>query len=120
MNFLADESVDFPIVERLREDGHVVFAIAEMSPSISDDEVLDLANAQVMLLVTGDKDFGELVFRLKRVTHGVVLVRLLGVLATTKAEIVSSVIREHGNEMVGCFTVIEPGNVRIRRNFNNP
>ena len=44
--------------------------LAEMSPSISDDEVLDIANVQVMLLVTGDKDFGELIFRLKRVALG--------------------------------------------------
>jgi predicted nuclease of predicted toxin-antitoxin system len=120
MNFLADESVDFPIVERLRADGHVVLAIAEMSPSISDDEVLDVANTEVMLLVTGDKDFGELVFRLKRVTLGVILVRLLGLTATTKAMIVSNAIRDHGSEMEGCFTVIEPGNVRIRRSFSNP
>lgn len=120
MNFLADESVDFPIIEKLRADGHLVLAVAEMSPSISDEEVLDIANAQVMLLVTGDKDFGELVFRLKRVTLGVVLIRLLGLSAATKAMIVSNAIREHGNEMEGSFTVIEPGNVRLRRSFNNP
>lgn len=118
MNLLADESIDFPIVAKLREDGHTVLAIAEMSPSISDDEVLNIANAQVMLLVTGDKDFGELVFRLKRVALGVILVRLSGLAATTKANLVSTAVREHGNEMEGCFTVIEPGNVRIRRNFN--
>lgn len=120
MNFLADESVDFPIIVRLREDGHVVLAVSELSPSISDDEVLDMANAQAMLLITGDKDFGELIFRLKRVALGVVLVRLLGLSATTKAAIVSNAIREHGGEMAGSFTVVEPGNVRIRRSFDNP
>jgi predicted nuclease of predicted toxin-antitoxin system len=118
MNFLADESVDFPIIEKLREDGHLVMAIAEMSPSISDDDVLDIANTQVMLLVTGDKDFGELIFRLNRVALGVILVRLLGLSAITKAGLVSDAIREHGSEMEGCFTVIEPGNVRIRRSFS--
>lgn len=117
MNFLADESVDFPIVERLRFDGHLVMAIAEISPSISDDEVLNIANEQAMLLITGDKDFGELVFRLKRLSLGVALVRLSGVSVARKAEIVSNAIREHGNQMECCFTVIEPSNVRIRRSF---
>jgi predicted nuclease of predicted toxin-antitoxin system len=117
MNFLADESVDFPIVEKLREEGHSVLAIAEMSPSISDDDVLEIANSQVMLLVTGDKDFGELIFRLNRVALGVILVRLLGLSAATKAKMVSDAIRKYGSEMEGCFTVIGPGNVRIRRNF---
>lgn len=59
MNFLADESIDQPIVDELRRQGHQVWAVAENSPSISDDEVLELANSQLMLLVTGDKDFGE-------------------------------------------------------------
>ena len=40
MILLADESVDRPIVERLRQDGHDTLYIAEMSPSISDDDVL--------------------------------------------------------------------------------
>ncbi|MDL1962260.1 MAG: DUF5615 family PIN-like protein [Deltaproteobacteria bacterium] len=63
MNFVADESVDRQIVERLRDDGHSVWYVAEMAPSISDDEVLKLANNESASLITSDKDFGELVFR---------------------------------------------------------
>ena len=59
MNLLADESVEREIVERLRAEGHDVVYIAELAPSITDDEVLDEANARSALLVTGDKDFGE-------------------------------------------------------------
>lgn len=44
MNFLADESVDRQIVERLRQDGHQVWYVAEMEPGVSDDVVLNLAN----------------------------------------------------------------------------
>ncbi len=44
MNFLADEGVDRPIVDRLRQDGYTILYVAEMAPSISDDAVLDLAN----------------------------------------------------------------------------
>jgi predicted nuclease of predicted toxin-antitoxin system len=66
MNILADESVDRQIVERLRQDGHEVLYIAEMEPSIEDDLVLERANERSALLVTADKDFGELVFRDKR------------------------------------------------------
>jgi hypothetical protein len=39
VNFLADESVDKPIVDRLRQDGYQVWYIAEIAPSISDDLV---------------------------------------------------------------------------------
>ena len=63
MNLLADESIDLQIVDRLRQDGHLVHYIAEMEPGISDDVVLDLANQDTAVLLTADKDFGELVFR---------------------------------------------------------
>ena len=115
MNLLADESVDAPIVERLRSDGHSVRYVAEFSPSITDDEVLDRANADQCPLMTGDKDFGELVFRLRRATLGVILVRLSGLSPRLKSAIVSDAIQFHGSEMLNAFTVISPGMVRIRR-----
>ena len=63
MNFVGDESVGRQIVERLRDDGHSVWYVAEMAPSITDDEVLQFANKGSAPLITSDKDFGELVFR---------------------------------------------------------
>ena len=114
MNLLADESVDAPIVERLRSDGHDVTYVAELSPSITDDQVLDKASSSQCLLLTGDKDFGELVYRLGRVSCGVILVRLSGLSPPIKAHLVSEAIRGHGGEMAGAFTVISPAIVRIR------
>ncbi len=49
MNILADESVDQPIVNRLREDGHTVLYVAEMDPGISDEVVLHEANSREFL-----------------------------------------------------------------------
>ena len=115
MNLVADESIEAQIVERLRGDGHAVPYVAEMSPSVTDNEVLSLANNSDSPLLTGDKDFGELVFRLRRATHGVILVRLPGLSPRTKAEVVSEAITRHGRDMVRAFTVISPGMIRIRR-----
>lgn len=115
MNLLADENVDQPIVNCLRQDGHNVLYIAELSPSIPDDDILQQANNQTALLLTGDKDFGELVFRQKLVHGGVVLIRLLGISASLKADIVANAFRSRGNEMPGGFTVISPGMVRVRK-----
>ncbi|MCA1626567.1 MAG: DUF5615 family PIN-like protein [Acidobacteria bacterium] len=95
MNLLADESVDRPIVERLRQDGHDVLSVAEMEPGIADDVVLKRANESASLLLTGDKDFGELVFREGRLAAGgVVLIRLAGLSAERKAEIVADAFEE--------------------------
>jgi predicted nuclease of predicted toxin-antitoxin system len=117
MKFVADESVDFPIVERLRQDGHSVWAVVEMDAGIADDLVLDHANQQNAVLLTADKDFGELVFRLKRLNLGVVLVRLAGLPPKRKAEIVARVIAEKGEELKEAFSVITANALRIRRHL---
>lgn len=114
MNLLADENVDMQVVRRLREDGHEVLYIAEMEPGIPDEKVLAIANERGALLLTADKDFGELVFRLRRISGGVILARLAGLPPLRKAEIISSAIRDHAPELFGTFTVVTPGMVRIR------
>ena len=115
MNFLADESVDQPIVDRLRQDGHGVWSVAEMEPGLSDDAALDLANQETALLLTADKDFGELVFRQHRVTSGVVLIRLAGLSPARKGKIVASALHGHAAELPRAFTVMTPGTIGIRR-----
>ncbi|MEA5518431.1 MAG: DUF5615 family PIN-like protein [Limnoraphis robusta] len=115
MKFVADEGLDAQIVERLRQAEYRVWYIAEMEPGISDDAVLNLANQENAVLLTVDKDFGELVFRLRRIATGVVLIRLSGLSTTRKAEIVSQVISQHEEELFGAFTVITPSTVRIRK-----
>lgn len=115
MNLLADESVDIQIVAKLRQEGHDVLYVAEMEPGIADDSVLSRANERSALLITADKDFGELVFRLRKVTTGVLLIRLAGLSPERKAEIVSAVLREHGSKLPGSFGVVSPGMIRIRR-----
>ena len=114
MKFLADENVDKLIVKRLRKDGHVVLYVLEMEPSISDDEVIKRANHESALLITGDKDFGELAFRQDRIVHGVVLIRLAGLSAQRKAEVVALAVQEHTDELSQNFTAVTPGAVRIR------
>ena len=65
MNIVADESVDFGIIKRLRIEGHIVFSICEEKGGIDDYEFLHIAKSKKYLLITEDKDFGELAYRLK-------------------------------------------------------
>jgi predicted nuclease of predicted toxin-antitoxin system len=119
MMLFADESVDRPIVERLRNDGYDTLYVAELSPGITDEEVLNEANSRNALLLTEDKDFGELVYRLGRVHAGIVLIRLAGLPPISKADVVAQVMQEHGAELQGALTVISPGAVRIRKPFDS-
>jgi len=115
MRFLADENIDRQIVAALRQAGHDVVYVAELDPGITDDQVLDIARRERLLLLTADKDFGELVYRLHRQAHGIVLIRLAGIAAEEKADIVGTVVKKHGQELHDAFSVITLQGVRIRR-----
>lgn len=112
--FLADENVDRIVVLRLRSDGWDVVWVAEMEPGLPDEAVLERANREQRVLVTEDKDFGELVFRQSRLSAGVLLLRLAGLDAARKADAVSAALTKHQRDMLGRFTVIAPGRIRIR------
>ncbi len=114
MNFVADESVDGPIVHKLRANGHTVFSIAEKLPGIDDDEVLKIASNTKCILITQDKDFGELVFRMGQAHEGVVLLRLSGISPYPKAELCLNVIEQYANKITGAFTVVYKDFVKIR------
>ena len=59
MQFLADESCDFAVVRSLKDAGHDVVAVAEILRGASDEVVIDLAASKRRILITEDKDFGQ-------------------------------------------------------------
>jgi len=115
MKLVADENIDYPIIVRLRSQGFEVQAIADLAVGAPDEQVLARSVAEAGVLLTADKDFGDLVFRQRLVTHGVVLVRISGFSNEFRAQAVAEAFITHGAAFQGNFSVIEPGVVRIRR-----
>jgi len=75
MRFLVDESTGKRLANLLLQDGHDVVYVGDVMPSASDDMVLEKAERDDRVLVTDDKDFGELVFRMGKPSNGVILLR---------------------------------------------
>ena len=75
MNLLADESYAGPVIRALLEAGHDVVAIAEVAKGATDEQVLERALNEKRVLITEDRDFGELVYARGRSSAGVILVR---------------------------------------------
>jgi predicted nuclease of predicted toxin-antitoxin system len=115
LTFVADESVDKQIIDRLRDEGFQVFSIAEDRAGISDDEVLQLAAVQKAILITADKDFGDLVYQQMRASSGVILLRISGLSQDEKCAVVSHTINKHALELKDNFTVIGKSAIRIRK-----
>jgi predicted nuclease of predicted toxin-antitoxin system len=114
VRWLADECVDAALVTRLRTAGHDAFYIADIASGATDGEVLRRASDDGRLLLTEDKDFGELVFRMKMTVPGLVLLRVTPEKHLLKWIRLESAIEEFGERLFGRYLVIEEGRFRSR------
>ena len=115
MRILADENVPGPVVRALREAGRDVLWAKQTMPGARDREVLARAQAELRLVVTYDKDFGELAVRLGlSAENGVVLVRLGGPSPEIdNARVVRALLGR--DDWAGHFAVVTDDRVRLRR-----
>jgi len=114
MDFLVDESTGRAVVDYLRGIGHDVLAVAETMPQAEDRHILARAASERRILVTNDKDFGELVFRSGGAHHGVVLLRLHDERPANRVRVIKIVLERYADRLAGHFTVATEGGVRIR------
>jgi predicted nuclease of predicted toxin-antitoxin system len=113
MRLLADESCDFSVVRALRGAGHDVIAVAELFSSLDDSLILDLALREQRVLLTEDKDFGQLVYANAQPSRGVIFIRYPTNLRTTLPNTVVTFIEKAEAQLTGSFVVLSPGRIRI-------
>jgi predicted nuclease of predicted toxin-antitoxin system len=113
MRFLADEDCDSSVVRALRAAGHDVIAVAEISPRADDTAVIALARDENRVLLTEDKDFGQLVYASGSPSAGIVLFRFPARARGLLSETALKIVQEKGNRLAGRFVVVQPGRVRI-------
>lgn len=114
MRFLADENVSRLVIERLRSGGHDVISIAETRSGAPDKDILDAADAHGRILITEDRDFGEMVIRQRVGARGVMLLELDRLSNAMEAATVAEVVSAHADKLTGNLVVIEPGRIRVR------
>ena len=115
MKFLADESCDFIVVSALRKSGYDVISICEMSPSMADEEVIQLASKEKRVLLTEDKDFGQIFYASLGSGYTVILIRYPNSVRQKLPADVINLIGLHGKSIVGCFVVVQPGRIRFAK-----
>jgi len=115
VKFLADENFPGTTVQALCDRQHDVLWVRTLSPGINDETVLTRAIGEDRTLLTFDKDFGELVFRLEVVaTMGIVLFRLPVLPPQEMTALVIAAI-ESRRDWQHCFAVVEQDRIRIRQ-----
>jgi predicted nuclease of predicted toxin-antitoxin system len=115
MRFLANENLPGDAVAALERAGHDVVWVRTAAPGSTDGSILAWAVREDRVLLTFDKDFGELAWRFGLpAASGIVLLRLPMPEAGKVGEILAARICER-RDWAGHFSVVEPGRIRMRR-----
>jgi len=115
MRFIVDECTGPSVAQWLREQKHEVFSIYDDSRGLDDESILQKAAAEDYILITNDKDFGELIFRDKKTHKGVVLLRLDDERAANKIRVLKILIERYADQLNNNFVVVTENAVRITR-----
>jgi len=114
VKLLADENFPRAAIEALRSLGHEVLAVAENSPGSPDEKILESVNTDGRVLITFDKDFGELAFRSNLTAPcGVILFRMTARSPEFIAQRTTEVIQSR-DDWPGHLAVVEDTRVRLR------
>ncbi len=114
MRFLADECVDERIVRRLRAAGYDVVSAKAQLRGADDAAVLDTARADRRILITEDKDFGQLAVARRLLSSGIILVRSRGLPFKRLAERLLRAVEQYGEALGHLYLVIDGDRTRVR------
>jgi predicted nuclease of predicted toxin-antitoxin system len=95
--------------------GHDVLAITEIASGSDDVDVLRLATADQRVLLTEDRDFGQLTYAAAMSSSGVILIRFPGTARQVLSSVVVDLVNDLGEALTDAFVVLQPGRVRISR-----
>ena len=114
MRFLVDESTGFGVANYLYRQGHDVLIVTEIMPEADDSDILRRAVEESQIVVTNDKDFGELIFRSGQPHRGVILLRLKDERGANRLHVISSLLDQFGTQLADRFLVVTETSVRFR------
>jgi len=114
VRFLANENFPLDAVETLQAQGHDIAWVRMDAPGSSDEQVLARANREKRILLTFDKDFGELAFHAGlNAECGIMLFRIPAPSSRHIAHTVVAIVQSR-QDWAGHFTVVEESRIRMR------
>lgn len=116
MKLLANENFPLDSVYLLPRWGYDVYSIGLDNPSISDEEVMSIAIKEQRIIMTFDRDYGELIFKAGyRPPEGVIYLRIEPVFPEYPAEIIRQLIESGDFSFGNCLTVLDETRIRQRQ-----
>ena len=113
MRFLVDECTGPIVASWLRDQKHEVFSVFDQARGMDDESILQKAFSEEWVLITNDKDFGDLAYRGGRLHHGVILLRLEDERPESKIRALSSLLDRYPDKLADAFIVVTDKQVRF-------
>jgi predicted nuclease of predicted toxin-antitoxin system len=113
LKFLADVNIENRIISGLRTDGHDIIWMLEKNKYLTDEEILNMAREEKRIMITNDKDFGEIVYRLKLISNGIVLFRVKDQNENIKLKLIRKAINYKNENLSRYFTVLTEAKIRF-------
>lgn len=114
LRLLIDVSVGTAVERWLDGTMHDTATVRSTNPGMEDADILAWAVQEQRLVITMDKDFGELVYRSGQFHAGVLLLRLEDAPAAEKVRVLEAILTQHESKLAGRFSVYQNGRLRIR------
>ena len=115
MRFLVDECPGSKTAQWLSEQNHEVFSVFDEARGMTDDEVIGKAMTEEWILITNDKDFGEMVFRERHAHKGVIFLRLEDERAINKIAVLQRLLENYADKLSNNFVVATETRVRFAK-----
>jgi predicted nuclease of predicted toxin-antitoxin system len=115
LRFIVDVGVGKGIEKYLREEGYNTKAVRNIDPRMEDEEIIRTAVSENRIVITMDKDFGELVYHSSMEHSGVLLPRLEDAVGSEKLQVVKHIMKNYSDRIKNCFCVFQNDKLRIRK-----
>ena len=113
MRFLVDDCTGSTVAEYLKQKGYEVISVFDDFRGATDDFLLEKCYSENYILITSDKDFGEMVFRLNQNHKGVILIRCSPNNFQARIEVLSKLLQNYLHQIDNNFVVVTNTKVRV-------
>jgi len=115
LKFLVDVGVGKAVELFLKGQGYDTKTVRAIDPQMPDEEIIRLSSKENRMIITMDKDFGELVYHYGIDHCGILLLRLEDATGSEKQEVVASILAKHSTDIVNRYCVFQNDKLRIRK-----
>jgi predicted nuclease of predicted toxin-antitoxin system len=115
LKFLIDVGVGRAVEQFLEQQGYDVKMVRSLDSRMPDIDIIRLAVQEERLIMTMDKDFGELVYHLQMPHCGVLLLRLEDATGAEKVQVVANLLANYSSQLANHFGVFQNNRLRIRK-----